>query len=49
VEALPVGIGEWAIDFAAGEPVPLSTLLGWIVSMTIFLVGGIALFRRQEF
>jgi ABC-2 type transport system permease protein len=48
LEALPVGIGNWVIGFAAGESVPLSTPIGWLVAMVVFLAGGIGLFRRQE-
>ncbi len=48
-EISPTSIGGWALATARGEPASALTLIGWLVSMTVLVVGGKVVFDRQEF
>ena len=48
IEALPVEIGGWAVRFAAGAPVGLTTPMGWLISMIVLAVVAPLAFRRVE-
>ena len=48
LEALPVGIGGWAVGVAAGSPVSVATPLGWLISMVVLAILAPLAFRRVE-
>ena len=48
-ELSPTSIGVWALATAKGDPASVLTLVGWLVSMTIIVVGAKLVFDRQEF
>ena len=48
-ELSPTSIGVWALATAKGEPASALTLIGWLVSMTVIVVGAKVVFDRQEF
>ena len=48
-EASPTSIGVWAMAVARGQPATALTLVGWLVSMTVIVVGAKLVFDRQEF
>ena len=48
-ELSPTSIGVWALATAKGDPASILTLVGWLVSMTIIVVGAKLVFDRQEF
>ena len=48
-ELSPTSIGVWALATAKGDPASVLTLVGWLVSMTIIVVGAELVFDRQEF
>jgi ABC-type transport system involved in multi-copper enzyme maturation permease subunit len=45
----PTSIGVWAMAIAKGQPATVLTLVGWLVSMTVIVVGAKVVFDRQEF
>ena len=45
----PTSIGVWALATAKGDPASVLTPVGWLVSMTIIVVGAKLVFDRQEF
>jgi len=47
-EISPTSIGVWAMAIAKGQPASTPTLAGWLVSMTIIVVGAKVVFDRQE-
>jgi ABC-type transport system involved in multi-copper enzyme maturation permease subunit len=48
-EVSPTSIGVWAMATAKGQPASTLTLVGWLVSMTVIVVGAKLVFDRQEF
>ena len=48
-ELSPTSIGVWALAIAKGEPASALTLVGWVVSMVVIVVGAKLVFDRQEF
>lgn len=48
-ELSPTSIGSWAMAMAKGEPSSSLTLVGWLVSMIVLVVGAKVVFDRQEF
>jgi ABC-type transport system involved in multi-copper enzyme maturation permease subunit len=48
-ELSPTSIGVWALATAKGDPASILTLAGWLVSMTVIVVGAKVVFDRQEF
>ena len=47
-EVSPTSIGMWALAIAKGQPASALTLIGWLVSMTVIVVGAKLVFDRQE-
>ncbi len=47
-ELSPTSIGAWAMAMAKGQPVSMLTLVGWVVSMIVIVVGAKLVFDRQE-
>jgi ABC-2 type transport system permease protein len=47
-ELSPTSIGGWAMAMAKGQPASTLTLVGWLASMTIVVVGAKVVFDRQE-
>ncbi len=47
-ELSPTSIGGWALATAKGQPASILTLIGWLVSMTVIVVGSKLVFDRQE-
>jgi hypothetical protein len=47
-ELSPTSIGNWALAVAKGQPASPLTLVGWVVSMAIIVVGAKLVFDRQE-
>ena len=47
-ELSPTSIGVWAMATATGQPASTSTLVGWLISMTVIVVGAKLVFDRQE-
>lgn len=47
-EVSPTSIGMWAMATAKGDVASTLTLVGWLVSMTVILVGAKLVFDRQE-
>ena len=45
----PTAIGTWAMVIATGGSASTLTLVGWIVSMAVLVVGAKLVFDRQEF
>jgi ABC-type transport system involved in multi-copper enzyme maturation permease subunit len=45
----PTSIGTWAMAVAKGGPASPLTLIGWVVSMVVIVVGAKLVFDRQEF
>ena len=48
-ELSPTSIGVWALATAKGDPASVLTPVGWLVSMTIIVVGAKLVFDCQEF
>jgi ABC-type transport system involved in multi-copper enzyme maturation permease subunit len=48
IQALPIGIGEWAVSVAAGSDAPLTTPIGWAVSMAVLAGIAVTSLRRLE-
>jgi ABC-type transport system involved in multi-copper enzyme maturation permease subunit len=48
-EVSPTSIGVWALATAKGQPASALTLVGWVVSMTVIVIGAKLVFERQEF
>ena len=47
-ELSPTSIGSWAMAVAKGEPASMLTLVGWLVTMAVLIVGAKLVFDRQE-
>jgi len=47
-ELSPTSIGNWALAVAKGQPASPLTLVGWLVSMVVIVVGAKLVFDRQE-
>lgn len=47
-EFSPTSIGAWALATAKGDPASSLTLLGWLISMTVIVIGAKLVFDRQE-
>lgn len=47
-EASPTAIGGWAMAVATGQPASTLTLVGFLVSMAILVIGAKVIFDRQE-
>jgi ABC-type transport system involved in multi-copper enzyme maturation permease subunit len=47
-EVSPTSIGGWALQVAKGEPASMLTPIGWVISMTVLVVGAKLVFDRQE-
>jgi ABC-type transport system involved in multi-copper enzyme maturation permease subunit len=47
-EISPTSIGVWALATAKGQPASTLTLVGWLVSMTVIVVGAKLVFDGQE-
>jgi ABC-2 type transport system permease protein len=48
-ELSPTSVGLWAMATATGEPASFLTLIGWLASMAVIVVGAKVVFDRQEF
>ena len=47
-ELSPTSIGNWALAVAKGQEPSSLTLVGWLVSMVVIIVGAKLVFDRQE-
>jgi ABC-2 type transport system permease protein len=47
-ELSPTSIGTWAVAVAKGQPASMLTLVGWLVSMAVIVIGAKLVFDRQE-
>ncbi len=47
-ELSPTSIGNWALAVAKGQDPSPVTLVGWVVSMVVIVIGAKLVFDRQE-